>query len=718
MTRVILPYDVLLDDIAGWRPLQQEMLNISIATGQISLRTKESLNPEFTEPNGTLGGLTLPRGVAIHRDDIYIANAYPGRDEILRWRPCCGPASPLPTIGGSGTGSRQLRTPSGLTISHRGDLVIADRDNHRILIFTLPELALRRIIGPYHSTEGDPWRPVDVASGPEGSLWVADDTNHRIWQLDRQGTPSDYYAGRLPEGFTPLRVVVDRYGRAIVLVERNDQAENGFPRLVVLLDKHGQSFQEIESPDQEIGPEAGETLRSVLPETRLRLSGDIVLLESADSKRTHAEPHSTNLSIDETGRLLVPEQESGPYLIHRPPVATFETEGVFRIQPLDSGRVANQWHRLVLDMHAPERTSIRVYSFTSEVPRPDLVAVDPDDPGQGPVNLLAQPPRLGPWQAAPANADEWLVQSPPGRYLYLALVFKGAGDNTPMVSSIYVYRQRESSLKYLPAVYQADETSRHLLDRLLSLLDTIYEEIETEIEDFPRHLDVAGAPADFLPWLASWFDLNLKQDWTTPQSREFLRNIVELYQSRGTVHGMRRTLQLHSRLSDPMPQIIEHYRASHDSDEDSEAWTAAAGAMNSWLGPPVNDDGPHHFSVVVPGYSIEHPDKRAAARQMIDSVKPAHAHYTLRPISSGVRLGSSRTRGTIIGVDSLLGSHTGWQLPGDHEEEGILGTRTLLPSSPRNGGAGIRLGSTRLSGIPWRRSRTHSNGEAPKETLL
>jgi phage tail-like protein len=704
MKNVILPYDVLLDDVAGWRPLEEGVRNVSLASGRVVLQTRESLNPEFTEPNGTFGGATLPRGVAIHGDDIYIANAETGLAEILRWRPCCGPASPLPALGGYGSESRQFRSPSGLAINHREDLVIADSDNHRLLIITLPELALRRIIGPFYSTDGSSWRPVDVAAGPQGSLWVADDANHRIWRLDRQGIPSAYYAGPLPAGFTPLRIVADRYGRVIVLVEGHDETNQGATRLVVILDRHGQTFQLVESLDQqiEVEPATGEALHQLLPPNRLRLSGDAVLLEPAGSGRAHAEPQTTDLEIDETGRLKVPGQTSGPYLVHRPPVATFETEGILRIQPLDSNRVANQWHRIMLEMEAPERTSVRTFSFTSEVPRPDLAAVDPTDPEGGSVNLLAQPPRLGPWQAAPANADEWLIQSPPGRYLYLALVLKGSGDNTPTVSSIYIYRQRESSLRYLPAVYQADETSRHLLDRLLSLFDTIYGEIETKIEDFPRHLDIAGAPDDFLPWLATWFDLNLKQDWTTQQSREFLRNIVELYQWRGTVNGLRRTLQLHSRLNDPMPQIIEHHRAIQDSDEDSDAWTAATGAMESWLGPLVNDDASHHFSIVVPGYAIEHPDKRAAARQMIDAVKPAHTHYTLRPVYSGVRLGSERTRGTVIGVDSLLGSHTRWQLPGEREENGILGTRTMLPSSPEQGSTGIRLGTTRLSGMPRR----------------
>ena len=143
-----------------------------------------------------------------------------------------------------------------------------------------------------------------------------------------------------------------------------------------------------------------------------------------------------------------------------------------------------------------------------------------------------------------------LVQSPPGRYLYLALALKGPGDRTPSVERIYVYAHRQSSLHFLPAVYQADETSRLVLDRLLSLTDTLFGEIESQIEDFSLFLDVVGAPADFLPWLASWFDLTLEQAWSEAQQRAFLKNIVELYRWRGTIRGLRLLLRLHANLKE------------------------------------------------------------------------------------------------------------------------------------------------------------------------
>lgn len=691
---LIRPYDLLLGEATGWRML--EASGASIQTGRIGLETLQSLHPDLAEDNGTFGGHALPRGVAIWGDEIFIAD--PPRHRILHWRPCCGPPVPLPTIGGQGHAARQLSTPLGLAISHRKDLVVVDSGNRRLLLFTLPGLALRRILGPFNSRgkcgdleepEPEEWRPVDVASGPDGTLYVADE-NGSIWRLDSQGRPDPCYPGRLPEGSVPFRLLVGGDHHAYVLAQGNAN--------VLVVDPYGHFLSEISSLDQELVSHTGGTLRTRLPASRLGLDGEVVTLAPSDPLACHMEPQHTDLTVDESGHLTLAGYSDGPYILHRPPVAIFQTSGIFRTLPLDSRRVGNQWHRVVQELDAPERTSVRMFSFTSDVLRPDLKAVDPPS-----ADLLAEPPRLGPWQAAPNNADEWLIQSMPGRYLYLALVLKGPGNRTPAVERIYIYNHRESSLQYLPAVYQADETSHSLLDRLLSLFDTILGEIESEIEDFPRRLDIRGATSDFLPWLASWFDLTLEQSWSDTKRRDFLKKIVKLYRWRGTIYGLRQLLQLHAGLIEPLPQIIEHYRgkvATLDESDDQ----VVSDSMRNWLGQPPVRDVMNHFSVLMPGYTIDTPEKRAVVERLIDASKPAHTHYTLRPLYSGTRIGSAKCKGSAISVDSVLGSHGVWHLPNDTEKEGILGARTVLPAAPLPYAVAVRLGHTRL-GAPRLGSR-------------
>jgi phage tail-like protein len=868
--RLIRPFDFILDATSGWNTLVTE--NTSTQYDRLQLETREDLLPQLIEPNGTFGGHTLPRGVALWRDKVFIAD--PLRHRILHWRPCCGPAKPLPTIGGQGNGPRQLDTPLGLAISHRDDLVVVDSKNHRLLLFTLPSLALRRTIGPFSSrrllavdeiesasedfhevlkAEGLPlWCPVDVAAGPDG-LYVADEEGY-IWRLDRQGRPDRCYFGRLPDGYRSRRLQVDKQGRAYVIAEaaepilvildryghlmpspdglepkvnkwlrlhprhlffieltpqlqsdlndgnisgrlRDAFKQNGDISLSLdatispvivgwrwIVVNHGQEYtvqktenrlsiygyelsfnEEAEARaallpkelselmdlelnrfitrelrrqptkdkeeiwqeyrhrgyetvlpeayhaklplfleralpasrlsllDEELGQRLDAWLRehnldssienrqaayaALLPDfpdelltSAVRSKSSRILLGPEASQPCWLRPQLTDLTVDEEGHLDLDDLPARPYLLHRPPVATFHAGGLYRFEPLDSERLGNPWHRVVLELDVPERSGVRLFSFTSDVLRPDL------DAG----GLLAEPPRLGQWQAAPDNAHEWLIQSPPGRYLYLALVLKGPGDRTPSVERLYVYARRQSSLQYLPAVYQEDETSRHLLDRFLSLSDTIFGEIESAIEDFPVHLDAIGAPAGFLPWLASWFNLMLEQSWNEAQRRAFLKNVVELYRKRGTVRGLKLLLRLHAGLKEPMPQIVEHFRDTADS-------------LQDWLG--RLPDAPHHFSVLLPATAIDTPEKRAAIERLIDAFKPAHTHYALRPVHAGLRLGSC---GSALGLDSLLASHSPWRLPGDAEDDGILGARTLLPKAPTPRAVAVRLGYTRL----------------------
>lgn len=655
MRRLVLPYDFLLDAPTGWRAAQLDRLS---DRGALELAPRVSRDP-LTDPEGTFGGHTLPRGAAVHGDCLFVAD--PPRHRILVWHPCC-PAAPLPLEPGPGAEPRQLDTPTGLAATCRGDLVVADTGNRRLLVFSLPGLLLRRIV----ASPGEPsWQPVDVAAGRAGRLYVADAAGSRVWRLDRRGRPDPVYAGALPA--PPRRLAVDRDGRAWVLTGSRE---------IVLLDPWGHR-----------APLPGDlpvALSAALPPSPLGLDGDRVTLRPAGRCTAHRAPLLTGFAVDASGRLVLTEAGEAPFLLARPEVIVYESDGLYLTRELDSRQLGNPWHRVVLELTVPERTSVRLFSLTGDVPRPGLDARE----------LLAAGPPPGLWREAPANADEWLIQSPPGRFLTLALVFRGPGNVTPRVERIYVHARRESSLRFLPAVYQEDETSRHLLDRLLSLTDTIFAEIETAIEDFPRHLDVRGAPAGFLPWLASWFGLTFEAGWSERQRRAFLAEVVTLWRWRGTVRGLRRLLQLHGDLSGSLPAIVEHHRgASTGTDESPGRVTGRA--LRRWLGAAAAGDDLDCFTVLLPAPLLDPPEQRAAVVRLIDAYKPAHTHYTLRPLRSGVRLAAPGVTGGAIGIDTLLGSLPVWRLPAGGEGGEALGAGTILPPRPRPRSA-VRLGDAVL----------------------
>ena len=79
---------------------------------------------------------------------------------------------------------------------------------------------------------------------------------------------------------------------------------------------------------------------------------------------------------------------------------------------------------------------------------------------------------------------EWdcLVRSGGGRFLWLRLEFRGNGKVTPRLDSIEIEFPRISLRRYLPAVFGKEAVSADFTDRFLSLFDTTFRSIETNLD--------------------------------------------------------------------------------------------------------------------------------------------------------------------------------------------------------------------------------------------
>jgi phage tail P2-like protein len=69
------------------------------------------------------------------------------------------------------------------------------------------------------------------------------------------------------------------------------------------------------------------------------------------------------------------------------------------------------------------------------------------------------------------------------------------------------------------------------------------EEILDQVNE--QYFDPDKTPAEFLPWLANWVAISLHPGWDETTRRHFLRQIVPLYQQRGTRAGLQQVLDLY-----------------------------------------------------------------------------------------------------------------------------------------------------------------------------
>lgn len=609
------PVFLRLDERAGWQAAaQNEGVFYDPAVRGLRLGDPQLRPIPYTEPGGTFGGLTRPAGLAVGAAGrLFIAE--PGRNRILTYTPALGRFVPLweqaapqpeeacdlPATSGD-PGPYALAAPRGLALGPDGDLVVADTGHGRIIFYTWPKLLPRFIL----ETGGEPW---DVVFDRRGRLYVADSAAQRVWRYDRLWRRDVAYNGGAGELQRPRRLALD-----------------GDDRLYVLDDGLGSILRLRENGRVDSGFTLAE-LHDVTFPLPLQMAGETIQLLQ-DERPNCPALDLPGLSVDRLGYLIGVDA----LLLARPFGVVYPRQGAFRTAALDSGIYNCLWHRLALDADIPETTTLTIRTFTAAAPLHDeRVAALPEGRWSRPIVLR------------PGDQPELLLQGEPGRYLWVEIAFGGDGSTTPVVRSLEIYAPRRSSLHFLPPPFHEDPVSANFLDRFLSYFDTIFAEVESQIERFTGYLDPDGAPSgEFLSWLASWFDIDFLAEWPEETRRAFVRRAVELHRSRGTIAGLLAVLQLHTNLLPEHTHVIEHFRLRQQT-----------GPL--YLAGRRLQPGPgaitHHFTVVLPNTAAPDGDAAATLNRLIAQFRPAHTRHELRLVEPGIRIGCQST----VGLDMIIG---------------------------------------------------------------
>ncbi len=206
-----------------------------------------------------------------------------------------------------------------------------------------------------------------------------------------------------------------------------------------------------------------------------------------------------------------------------------------------------------------------------------------------------------------------------------------------MATDLYA-KPVSSYLNYLPAIFQeSDFLGRFLLafEQVLSYSsDPAQPGLEDTLDRIHTYFypgaaaDTAQAPDEFLPWLAGWVALSLRADWPSDVKRKFIREIVPLYQKRGTKAGLETMLNL---------------------------YTGEKVTVREF------DDPAHYFQVEI---TLSEPDplilrrKQQIAMAMIDQEKPAHTFYALQIRIPTMRITNQGANRLQLGKNTILGTGT------------------------------------------------------------
>lgn len=294
-------------------------------------------------------------------------------------------------------------------------------------------------------------------------------------------------------------------------------------------------------------------------------------------------------------------------------------EGRVETWALDSGSFACHWHRLFVDVCLPPGTRLWVEARSADDlppwevrrgarPPQDLAGDNPPPPPAPPLTdpwpplasrsaddregwqTLWVPDRRAPLADQPLERPaagrsgqetlEWLVSTPPGRYLWLRLHLEGDGRRSPVLYGLRVSQPRPALLEQLPAFWRTDPEAGERSERLLALFEGPLTELEHRSEALLRLFLPALTPAEALPWLAGFLALTYHDQVPERVRRQLLAEIATLYRQRGTRPGLERLLSI---LAEAPVVIVEGFRLRRRS--------AALLGESSVLGPALELGG-------------------------------------------------------------------------------------------------------------------------------
>ena len=126
-------------------------------------------------------------------------------------------------FGGSGSRNGQFDRPAGVACDHQARIIVADKDNHRIQMFTFDGTFVGKF-GEKGSKNGQFNYPWDVAVNSEGNIVVSDTRNHRIQLFNSEGQFLNKYGfeGALWKHFDSPRGVCFNNDGHIVVTDFNN----------------------------------------------------------------------------------------------------------------------------------------------------------------------------------------------------------------------------------------------------------------------------------------------------------------------------------------------------------------------------------------------------------------------------------------------------------------------------------------------------------------
>ena len=198
---------------AGWRI--DQIQNLAASQIEVRLAADPDGPLDWDWPDDSLGGLTLPKGMALDAGGLLYLLCR-SESQVKRFDPITRRFHRLLGVGGAGTDARQFGDPVSIAIAG-GNLYVAEKGNRRVQVFDLNSLMLR-----YMWMQAG-WKPIDLAVHA-GGVYILDARGGRVFHHAMGRDELTLIVSRPEDPDRWRRIAVGRQGKVYLLQKSKSQA--------------------------------------------------------------------------------------------------------------------------------------------------------------------------------------------------------------------------------------------------------------------------------------------------------------------------------------------------------------------------------------------------------------------------------------------------------------------------------------------------------------